>query len=331
MRAVLVAVLLLVGACGDDSAGDAGDPTGVRATVVADGFVGPTQIVHDGRGGYVLAELNGGEGDGTGRVLHLETIDAEPTVLVDGLLTPTGVAVDGDLLWVMERRTLSVATLSDPSDRRVVLDDLPFNGRSEGTISAVAGGGVLFDTSGRRDGGVLTDGSGRLFFLAGPDDEPVEFATGFKHAYAHAPLGDGRWLVTEISDGRLDDRRPPDELVIVEQGDDVGYPRCIGDRQPVEETGGTAEECDAGPSSLALFEAQATPTGVAIAPWDAGTALVALWVRGEIVAVPVEPGGQPHDPVVVVDTIERPQHLLTDGDRILVTDHGTGRILSLQP
>ena len=325
-RVGVIAVAVLLAGCGDDARSGQ-----VTVEVVADGFSGPTQIAHDGRGGFVLAELNGGERDGTGRVLHLETVDAEPTVLVEGLMTPTGVVIDGELLWIMERRTLSVGPLDEPSDRRIVLDDLPFNGRSEGTLSPIDGGGILFNTSGRRDGGDLVDGSGRLFYLADPDAEPEEFAAGFKHAYAHAPLVDGRWLVTEISDGRLDDERPPDELMIVERGDDFGYPRCIGDRQPVEETGGTTEECDAGPRSLALFEAQATPTGVAVAPWDDGTVLVALWVRGEIVAVPVGPGDQPHDPVVVVDTIEHPQHLLADGDRILITDHGTGRILALQP
>ncbi|MCB0968692.1 MAG: hypothetical protein KDB37_17805 [Ilumatobacter sp.] len=328
MRLVVIALVVLLAACGDDAAGGSAE---LSVTVVADGFVGPTQIAHDGRGGYVIAELNGGEGDGTGRVLHLETIEAEPTVLVDGLLTPTGVSVDGELLWIMERRTLSVAPLDDPSDRRVVLDDLLFNGRSEGTISAVDGGGILFDTSGRRDGGALADGSGRLFFLASPDDEPVEFAVGFKHAYAHAPIGDDRWLVTEISDGRLDGDVPPDEVVIVERGDDFGYPRCIGDRVPVVETGGTADDCDTGPASLALFAAQSTPTGVAVAPWDDGTALVALWVRGEIVAVPTDLADAPHEPTVVVDTIEHPQHLLVDGDRILVTDHASGRILALRP
>lgn len=326
--AVVTLAVLLVASCGDDSSGDSGE---IAATVVAEGFVGPTQIAHDGRGGYVLAELNGGEGDGTGRVLHLETIEAEPTVLVEDLLTPTGVAVDGDLLWIMERRTLSVASFDDPTDRRVVLDDLPFNGRSQGTISPVDGGGILFDTSGRRDGDRLADGSGRLFFLSDPDGDPEEFAVGFKHAYAHTAVGDGHWLVTEISDGRLDGQRPLDELLIVDAGDDFGYPRCIDDREPVEETGGTTAECDTGPPSLALFGPQATPTGVAIAPWDDGTALVALWVRGEIVAVPVDPADEPHGPIVVVDAIERPQHLLADGERVLVTDHETGRIVALQP
>lgn len=319
-------------ACADDGPA-ALDPTGsVAVEVVHDGLARPTQIASDGRGGYVVAELNGAEGDGSGRVLHFTELPGEPTVLVDGLLTPTGVAVDGDLLWVMERRTLSVAPFDRPADRRIVLDDLPFNGRSEGTISPVPGGGILYDTSGRRlGGGELVEGSGTLWYLAGPNAEPEVFATGFKHAYAHAPLADGRWLVTEMSDGRLDAAVPPDELVIARRGDDFAYPRCVGDRTPVRETGGTSAECDATPPSVSLFAPRATPTGVAVAPWNPNLALVALWVTGEVVAVPLDDAETPVEPLVVTDEIGRPQHVLADGDRILVTDHEAGLVLALSP
>ncbi len=334
--AFLAVAVVAAAGCADDGPGAAAPTVAassfgveLRAETVQTGLVGPTQIADDGRGGYVVAELNGDEGDGTGRVLHLDGLPGDPVVLVDGLLTPTGVAVDGDLLWIMERRTLSVAPLDRPDAREIVLDDLPFNGRSEGTISPAPGGGILFDTSGRRlGGGELVEGSGVLWYLASPDADPEPFATGFKHAYAHASLPDGRWLVTEIADGRLDAEVPPDELVIAADGDDFAYPRCVGDRTPVGETGGTAEECDATPGSLALFAPQSTPTGVAVAPWNPDLALVALWVTGEVVAVPIDGGGPA---TVVFDGIERPQHLLADGDRVLVTDHASGEIMALRP
>jgi glucose/arabinose dehydrogenase len=347
--AILAVPALLAAGCGDDpgvrnipsgaaastapmAASTTGDnAVGLSGEVVVEGLRGPTQIAPDGRGGYVVAELNGSEGEGAGRVLHLESLESEPTVLVEGLLTPTGVAVDGHLLWIMERRTLTVGPLDDPSDRTIVLDELPFNGRSEGTISPVDGGGILYDTSGSRLDGELVEGSGTLWYLAGPDAEPELFATGFKHAYAHTPLDDERWLVTEMSDGRLDGDIPPDEVVVASGGDDFAYPRCVGDRSPVDETGGTDAECGGTPPSLALFRPSATPTGIAIAPWDRDTVLVALWNRGEVVAVPVSPGDQPHDPVVVYDEIERPQHLLADGERVLLTDHDGGRVLALAP
>jgi glucose/arabinose dehydrogenase len=324
MGAVLVA---LAGACADDASGPAAGT--VSADVVVEGLRGPTQIAPDGRGGYVVAELNGGEGEGTGRVLRFGSLDAAPEVLLEDLLTPTGVVVDGDLLWVMERRTLTVGPLDDPSDRRTVLDELPFNGRSEGTLSAVDGGGILYDTSGSRVGSRLADGSGTLWYLADPDAEPEPFATGFKHAYAHAPAGDGRWFVTEVSDGMLDGGPPPDELVIAARGDDFGYPRCIGDGVPVAAFDATDADCADTPRSQAVFEPRSTPTSVAIAPWDPGTALVALWSTGEVVAVPTAEDGRPHPVDVVFDEVGHPQHLLADGDRVLLVDHTGGRVLSL--
>ncbi len=330
---LVVALLVAAVACGEDGGpslvGGIEVPDGLQVDTAVEGLSGPTQIASDGDGGFVVAELNGGEGDGSGRVLRFgELATGEAEVLVEGLLTPTGVVVDeGGQLWIMEQRRLTVGPLDDPSDRRVVLDDLPFNGRSEGTVSAVPGGGILYDTSGARDGDRLVEGSGTLWYLADADADPVAFATGFKHAYAHAPAGDGRWFVTEISDGVLNGGAPQDELVVASAGDDFGYPRCIGDNEPVQAFDVTEEDCSAAPSSHALLGRRSTPTSVAVAPWDDELVLVALWSGGEVVGVPVEPDVRPHEPDVVVDGIGHPQHLLVDGDRLLVVDHTLGRIL----
>ncbi|MFZ9017619.1 MAG: glucose sorbosone dehydrogenase [Ilumatobacteraceae bacterium] len=331
-------VALVAVACTDDGARVGsfttapGAEPGLELTELVTGLSGPTQIAADGEGGYVVAELNGGEREGRGRVLRFRTLPGPSEVLLEGLETPTGVAVEGGRLWVMERRRLTVGPLGDPSDRRIVLDDLPFNGRSQGTISPVAGGGILFDTSGRSvrpDSGrlELEAGSGTLWYLSEPGARPEPFATGFKHAYAHAPLGDGRWLVTEISDGRLDGVVPPDEVVVAVEGDDFGYPACVGDRTPVVEAGGDDTRCSATPSSVALLEPGSTPTGVAVAPWDPTRAFVALWNRGLVVMVDVDAVGGAVDAVLAA--FDRPQHLIADGDRILVTDHAAGTITAV--
>ena len=335
---LLGAFATLAAACADDGPGDAAPEratsSGVELVVdvIAGGLGAPTQLTVDADGWIVVAELNGGERDGTGRVLRFDPDRPdEREVLVDGLLVPTGLAIDGDLLWIMEQRRLTVGPYDDPGDRSIVLDELPFNGRSQGTLTAVAGGGVLYNTSGARDGDRLVEGSGSLWFLADPSASPEPIATGFKHAYAHAPLDGRRWLVSEISDGMFNGGPPPDELLIVEPGDDFGFPRCIGDGEPVTAFDVPAEECAAAPSSLALFEPRATPTSVAIAPWDPTTALVALWTQDAIVAVPTEPGDGPHEPSGVAVDVGRPQHLHVDGTRVLVTDHISGRVLAIEP
>lgn len=332
----LVVSVVLVAACGGEGAATVvgapaiSIPDGFRVEVLADGFDGPTQIAVAPDGRLLVAELNGGERDGNGRVVAV-ALDApdDRTVLVDGLLTPTGIAVTGDLLWIMEQRRLSVGPLDDGSRRTVVADDLAFNGRSQGTLTAERSGAVLYDTSGRETGDGLVAGSGTLWRIEGPDAAPVAVAGGLKHAYAHAEHPDGRLFVTEISDGRLDGATPPDELVVVRDGDDFGYPRCIGDRTPVVELGATAADCAGSPPSLALFEPGSTPTSVAVAPWDDSTLLVALWNAGVVVTVPAGPAAQPHTGEVFLGGVQHPQHLLALGDRLLVVDHAGGRILAV--
>lgn len=327
--AAVVGLSALFG-CG---AGETGTGDDLTLTEIATGFGGPTQIAVAPDGRLLVAELNGAEGEGRGRILAVSGEDgSDREVLVEGLLTPTGVVVENDRLWVMEQRRLTVGPFADPSRRVVVHDDLPFNGRSEGTLTAFPGGGVIYNTSGSRDAArpeELKPGSGTLWAQRTPDAEPEAYATGFKHAYAHVVDVDGALWSTEMSDGRLDDAVPPDELVRVRPGDDFGYPRCVGDRVPVAELGADDDTCAGTPRSHALFEPGATPTSVALAPWDDDVLVVALWNRGEIVSVPRAETGRPHRAEVLVAGVGNPQHLVTDGDRLLVSDFSGGRILAI--
>ena len=335
---LLVAACLLVGAaCGDgggtsapeaaDGLGGVAVPDGFEVTVLVDGLDGPTQVVEAPDGRLLVAQLNGGERDGTGQVVAVDPAAPDGReVLVDGLRTPTGVEVLDGELWVMEQRTLSRGPLTG-GDRRVVLDDLPYNGRSEGTLTAVDGA-LLYDTSGALADGEVVDGSGVLWSLV-PGEDPTVVAGGFKHAYARTVDADGTLWQTEVSDGRFDGGPAPDELVAVVPGGDGGWPRCIGDRQPVVEQGATAATCAGALPSHALFAPGATPTSVAVAPWDPEVLLVALWADGEVVAVP-RGGAAPVAAAAWLTGIEHPQHLLAVEDRLLVVDHGGGRILAVE-
>ncbi len=155
-------------------------------------------------------------------------------------------------------------------------------------------------------------------------------ASGFKHAYAQTRGPDGVLWTTEIADGFYDGQPAVDELVAVQPGADHGWPRCVGDNRAVAEFGGTDQYCTQVPASQAVFPAGATPTGLAVAPWDSGQLLVALWGTGEVVAVSADTAAAPSTPTVVYDGADRPQHLVADGDRVLLVDHATGRILALE-
>ncbi|MBA3604891.1 MAG: glucose sorbosone dehydrogenase, partial [Acidimicrobiia bacterium] len=297
------------------------------------GLRGPTQFVVRDDDTVIIAQLNGEEGGGTGQVVAVApdddgVADAEPAVLFESLDKPTGVEVLGDQIWVMEKRRLSSGPI-DGGELTTVLDELPFNGRSEGTLTATDDGRLLYDTSGTLDGVNPADGAGILWALT-PGGEPEELARGFKHAYARTFDAAGTLWQTEMSDGSYDGESAPDEVVAVAPGDDFGWPRCIGDRVPVDFYDGTAETCAGTPRSHALFAPGATPTSIAVAPWDPDMLLVALWNEGRIVSVPRAGGDD--GPVEVTDFLTglaHPQHLVADGDRLLVGDFDGGRILAV--
>lgn len=304
------------------------------------GLRSPTQVTAHPDGRLVVAELNGEENDGTGRVVAVDPSGRlEPEVLAEDLVKPTGVAVVDGELWIMEERRLSRAPLDGSGRPTVVLDSLPFNGRSETTLTATPAGHLLYGTTGALTAGRPVEGSGVLWELdpgAVDDPSPVPLSAGFKNAYGHTFGPDGRLWVTEVSDGSFDGRSAPDELVEVTAGVDHGWPACIGDREPVAEFGGDDAGCADGPPSRALFDPGATPTSVAVAPWDPDTLVVALWRDRRVVAIPADPtdpGDVPEGPAGLTDLLAgegfRPQHLLTDGDRILVVDLDGGRILAL--
>ena len=346
-RAVAFAVvfgLVMSGCVGDDAGVDslpgATVADGYDLRPVIDGFDRPTQLVIAPSGDLLLAELAGAENDGTGRVVRVDLDAPEERVeLQSGLIKPTGLAVVGETLWIMEQQSLSFTTLEPGAPLTVVQDELPFNGRSEGSLTPTPDGGLMFNTSGRKRNDVVTEGSGIIFRIEDADPvgtgrpvpEPAIVARGLKHGYAHAFDAAGRLWATEMTDGTFDGEPAADELIEVQQDDDFGWPACVGNNRAVAEFGGTRQRCDQAPPSHALFEPQATPTAVESAPWDDDTLLVALWVDDEIVEVPssTPPDGEPWQPTTVASGIGNPQDLVPDGDRLLVVDHSGGRVLAL--
>ena len=321
-------LFLLLGFLSFSAAQDAPDltlPEGYTASVVATGLRQPTQMTLGPDGRLWLAELSGGENAGTGQIVALDLVTGEREVLLDGLFKPTGLAVLGDTLWMAAGRDLLRAPLTDgrPGTPEKVLENLPFNGRSNGTLTPTPDGALLFETSGSRQGNGAAAGSGTLWRLEPANPTPQPLATGLKGAYAHTFDAAGTLYTTEIGDDPVNSRAPPDELNRVVPGGDYGWPQCYGDRQPARNYGGTPEACAETRAPLALFSPQSTPTSVVASPFEAGALLVALWG-------PATPG------VVSVDTrtgevtpflsgLRAPQSLLAlpDGS-LLVSDFSSG-------
>ncbi len=307
----------------DGDGTDAGPPAGTR--VLVDGLNGPTQLAEGPDGRLLVAQLNGPEGQPTGQVLYVDTTSGERRVLLDGLDTPTGVLWLHDRLWVMERRSLISAYWDgrgQPSDRQVVLEDLPFNGRSEGTLTGLGDGRILYETSGAIRNGEVVEASGALWLLDPETGTSQRFATGLKNAYAHAVLADGSVLSTEIGDNIADP--PEDELQLFTDASggatpDGGWPGCP-----------PPQSCPGVTGPLATFPAGATPTGVAVL---GDRAVVALFVEGSLVEVDFSgwmPGDDPRRPTTLAEGLDGPHSVLSRNDGSLwVSEHGAGRVLAV--
>lgn len=313
-------------------------PSGFVDEIVVRGLSGPTQVTLGPDGRLWVAQLDGGEEDGTGQVLAIDLDDeggaGTPQVVVEDLQKPTGLAFAGDALWVQTERSLLRAPLDEegePGPLEPVLEGLPYNGRSEGTLTVTPDDDVLFETSGRREGDRGQAGSGTLQVQVGdaPESPPTLVAGGLKNAYAHVFDADGRLWTTDIGEplARGADS-PPEELNLVREGADYGWPLCEGDRQPAAALDVPDGACDGTLGPVATFPPTSTPTGLVASPFDDDVLLVALWVTGDVVAVDItDPEAGPVEPEPFASGYENPQHLLDASDgTLLLTEFTTGTV-----
>lgn len=302
-------------------------PEGYSLEPIVTGLRGPTQMTFGPDGRLWLAQLAGGENAGTGEVVAVDLETGVQDVLLRGLSKPTGLALTENHLWLMAGNRLLRAPLTKAGVGKLetVLRDLPNNGRSEGTLTLTPEGGLLYETSGVLSSSGAVKDSGVLWRLD-PDNptNPERLATGLKGAYAHTFAPDGTLYATELGDDPMDGGPPPDELNVVEAGAAYGWPKCYGRGRPARNTGGTAQYCGTTAQPLALFDRGATPTSVAVSPFAENRLFVALWARGQVVQVDAQTGE-----VAPFLELLFPQHLLEDGDTLLVSAFTEGVVYRL--
>ena len=309
-------------------------PTGYQASLLLEGLSGPTQMIIGPDNGLWLGQLAGGEREGVGQVIRVSPVTGEQIIVLENLLKPTGIAILSGHLWVATQQDLIRAPLKadfSVGPVEVVVADIPFNGRSNGTLTVTPQGTLLYESSGRRS---QATHSGLLWQLDPTDPtNPQPLAFGLKGAYAHIVDENGRIWTTEIGDDPISDgQAPPDELNLIMEGAHYGWPQCYGQQEVATNYGGTNQFCQTTQAPIALFPPHSTPTSLALSPWQADTLLVALWQDKTVSQVTITPNSQQliGQPETFITGFQSPQHLLTLADgNLLVSDHVAGKVYHL--
>ncbi len=315
---------------------------GYRAHVLVDGLVGPTQMIKGPDNQLWLAQYAGAEYEDTGQIIAVNLRTGDRQTLVEGLKKPTGLAILDNSLWIATERDLWRAVITENrtfGTLEHIMRDLPYDGRSNGTLTVTPGRNLLYETSGARFGGTPVDGSATLWQLDPMQPaKPVALATGLRNAYAHTYYGeDGLWFV-DIERDLVNGQTPPDKLnfLRVQEGvpaPDYGWPKCYGNRQPAYNYGGDDAYCRGTAAPLALLESYSAPSSMVLSPWEEATLLIALSGTGEIIRVPIQPDGSVADPTmnIFVSGMRRPISLLVwDHNTLLIADHERGEIIAIE-
>ncbi|GAC1317472.1 MAG: sorbosone dehydrogenase family protein [Chloroflexota bacterium] len=340
-------------------------PPGFTVEEVARGLTSPRFMALDDDGSLVIAEHT------EGKVVRLRdtrgngTFDFQQEVARDLTYVHSVVFMDGQLFAAAEDR---VVTLSDftPDGRagtvRAVVDNLPSGAR---------------DLYGHRTRTLLPGPDGKMYLSIGsacdvcedndplrarvvrmnPDgSEPEVFATGLRNSVGIAfrpEAADPELWGVDMGRNNLGASLPPDELNLIQQGLDYGWPYCYGEGQPNPEFG-DAERCATTEPPRMELPAHWSPLGIvfyegSMFPADyVGDALIAFHgsapdqtgdveVGYRVVRVHFEDG----QPVWMQDLLRgfqigaghwaRPVGLVvaTDGS-VLVSDDWSGRIFRIR-
>jgi glucose/arabinose dehydrogenase len=286
--AALVAAVLLLAGCGSSSspalasigAGLRG-PAGAHATVYARGIPQMSAFAFDARGRLWVAR-SGSSGHANDGVYLVPGAGATPVKVVSQIRGPLG------LVWV--DGSLYVATLDGVERfdrfsggsfaRRSTILAGPVRGAENNNLVLAPNGRLVMGVSAPCDHCSNSPRSSASIVSFRTDGSHLRVvASGIRAAYGLV-YDDGMLYASLNQRDDLGAKTPGDWVVVVRNGQDWGFPRCYGQ-------GGAV--CEGVPSPLGVLHAHAAAGGLAIGS-GGGDVLVAEWVYGTVMRVPVDGG-----------------------------------------
>lgn len=317
----------------DIGAGVQGLP-GLLATTYATGLPNVAALAVDADG-RVWAATAAFDDAGTDTISLIAAAGATPVTVVTGQHTVLGLAWIGTTLFVAAKEAVTAWTGFDGTTfaaHHAVVTFAAAVGEVNG-IAVSPAGRLVVGISAPCNACVTTDpDSGTVVsFLPDGTDRQVE-ATGIRApvGLAYAPGTDDLYVSMNQRDD-LGDATPGDWLAIVRVGQDWGFPDCYGQ---------DVEACADVPGPVAVLDAHAAASGVAIVTGQLGTsigtsALVAEWAKGVVLRVPLGTAGgatavSSVSAIPFLTGLANPVPVIVDAAAgVLVGDWATGTIVRI--
>ena len=234
------------------------------------------------------------------RILVSEPAESRVSIIEDGqrkdlvtnLNRPHGLAIHKNKLYVAE--TGQIVRYDYDQNRgsaknpQVILD-LPAGGRHWTRTIGIGPDEKLYISIGSSCNICIEKDWRRTKILQYDLDTQVlrVYASGLRNAvFFQWHPGNGQLFATEMGRDWLGDDLPPDELVIVKDNTDYGYPYCYG-KNVVDPEFDEPDKCNTAEPSLYDFPAHEAPLGIDFHNGDAIVALHGSWNRSEPVGYKV--------------------------------------------
>jgi glucose/arabinose dehydrogenase len=191
------------------------------------------------------------------------------------------IAADDGIYWVENAITDNLAIQSQP----VKIVDLPTGGQHVTRTAGIGPDGKLYTTAGSTCNFCIENDARRAatqrFNLDGSGQEIYSHGQRNSVGFAWHPLTGDLWATDNGGDG-LGDDIPPDEVNILRQGGDYGWPDCSGDQQPVNwGDGANTARCGSTFAPVVKLEAHSAPLGIG---FYTGTQFPASYLNDAFVA-----------------------------------------------
>jgi len=243
-------------------------PAGTRINLFAAGL-GKVRMLTMTPEGVLLASL-----PDRGEVVALpdanhDGVADRTLVFAGGLKSPHGLAVSGTRVWIAETSRLLVA---DDLDRDLVADqvstystELPGSGGHWTRSLALGKDGQLFLSAGSSCNACIETDERRatIMLFSTQSNASRIFAYGLRNSVGLAidPQTGSLWASDNGRD-LLGDDLPPDEINLIRDGGDYGWPYCYGKQVPDPQLG-DSQRCQTTLPSRVDLQAHSAPLGIA--------------------------------------------------------------------